>query len=219
MIRNIKLLVVALLLSVTTAYADESVAIAETNVDVIQAIANKTQDTIGLIVRTVTTPLIGVKDIQCLARNIFYEAGNQPEEGMVAVGLVTLNRADDPNYPSSVCGVVHQRTVLETPKHVTKMVTTKVGYFGRTETHKETQTIWTKVTVCQFSWACTTVRTPKENDPRWVESMRVAQALAYGEYDDWREKYANAMHFHAVALHPGWKLKKISKVGGHIFYE
>ena len=76
-----------------------------------------------------------------------------------------------------------------------------------------------EVPVCQFSWNCHAVKKPKEDDPRWIESQRIAQALAEGDYSDYRDKYANAMHFHAVALKPGWKLKKISRVGGHIFYE
>jgi spore germination cell wall hydrolase CwlJ-like protein len=218
MIRNIKILAFLLVLAVTNVWAEDT-TVAQLDQNVIQAITIKAQDTLGVFIKTVTTPLISVKDIQCLARNIYYESANEPEEGMVAVGLVTLNRAADPNYPSSVCGVVHQRTALEVPKKVTHMVTTKVGYFGRTETHKETQTVWTKLTVCQFSWACMNVRTPKSDDPRWLESQRVAQALAEGEYSDYRDKYANAMHFHAVSLHPGWRLKKITRIGGHVFYE
>jgi spore germination cell wall hydrolase CwlJ-like protein len=112
--------------------------------------------------------------------------------------------------------------VLDVPKTITKTVTTKVGWFGNTQTRKVTSTKMTKLTVCQFSWSCMGVKTPKKDDPRWIESQRVAMALAnvdYEEYDDWRGKYANAMHFHAVNVHPGWRLKRITRVGGHIFYE
>ena len=35
------------------------------------------------------------KDLDCLARNIYYEAGLESEEGKVAVGLVTINRSQD----------------------------------------------------------------------------------------------------------------------------
>jgi len=49
-------------------------------------------------------------ELQCLAKNIYYESGNQPEEGKVAVGLVTLNRKSDSRFPSTVCGVVNQRS-------------------------------------------------------------------------------------------------------------
>lgn len=53
---------------------------------------------------------VSTAEIQCLAKNIYYESGNQPLEGKVAVGLVTLNRKNDKRFPSTVCGVVNQRT-------------------------------------------------------------------------------------------------------------
>lgn len=50
------------------------------------------------------------KQIDCLAQNIYYEAGFEPEAGKVAVALVTLNRMQDPRFPKDICGVVKQRT-------------------------------------------------------------------------------------------------------------
>jgi spore germination cell wall hydrolase CwlJ-like protein len=50
------------------------------------------------------------KQIDCLAENIYYEAGFEPEAGKVAVALVTLNRMQDPRFPKDICGVVKQRT-------------------------------------------------------------------------------------------------------------
>ena len=49
------------------------------------------------------------KEKHCLARNIYYESKHEPEEGMVAVGLVTINRTNHPSYPNDICNVVHQR--------------------------------------------------------------------------------------------------------------
>jgi len=48
--------------------------------------------------------------ITCLADNIYYEAGNEPRKGKIAVAGVTLNRVRNPKYPSNVCSVVYQRT-------------------------------------------------------------------------------------------------------------
>ena len=70
-----------------------------------------------------------------------------------------------------------------------------------------------------FSWVCQGVKKPKADDPRWIESQEIALALARGEYDDYREKYAEAKHFHAVHVKPGWKLKRVAKTGNHIFYQ
>jgi len=45
----------------------------------------------------------------CLAKNIFYEAGNQEIKGKIAVAYVTLNRTKDKKFPKSICNVVYQR--------------------------------------------------------------------------------------------------------------
>jgi hypothetical protein len=50
------------------------------------------------------------KQIDCLAENIYYEAGYEPREGKEAVALVTLNRTQDPRFPKDICGVVKQKT-------------------------------------------------------------------------------------------------------------
>lgn len=46
----------------------------------------------------------------CLTAAIYYEAGNEPEEGQRAVAQVVLNRVRHPAYPNTVCGVVYQGT-------------------------------------------------------------------------------------------------------------
>jgi len=49
------------------------------------------------------------REIDCLADNIYKEAGHEPESGKVAVALVTLNRVEDPRFPKDICGVVKQK--------------------------------------------------------------------------------------------------------------
>lgn len=66
------------------------------------------------------------KQLQCMARNIYWEAASEPFEGKVAVAQVTINRVQSGKFADSVCGVVHQKT-----KFVEKVV-------------------------CQFSWFCET---------------------------------------------------------------
>lgn len=46
--------------------------------------------------------------VQCLTNAIYYEAGNEPEEGQRAVAQVILNRLASAAWPSSVCGVIYQ---------------------------------------------------------------------------------------------------------------
>lgn len=49
------------------------------------------------------------KQVDCLAQNIYHEAGYEPEAGKEAVAMVTLNRVNDPRYPKDICGVVKQK--------------------------------------------------------------------------------------------------------------
>jgi spore germination cell wall hydrolase CwlJ-like protein len=49
------------------------------------------------------------KEVDCLADNIYYEAGYEPEQGKVAVALVTMNRLQDPRFPKDICSVVKQK--------------------------------------------------------------------------------------------------------------
>lgn len=47
--------------------------------------------------------------IDCLAKNVYYEAGNQSDEGKIAVAMVTLNRVHSKNFAGSVCKVVNEK--------------------------------------------------------------------------------------------------------------
>ncbi len=50
------------------------------------------------------------QQVDCLAQNIYHEAGYEPQEGKVAVAMVTLNRLASGNYANDICGVVKQKT-------------------------------------------------------------------------------------------------------------
>lgn len=57
---------------------------------------------------TVTAEVRG-NQLNCLTRNIYYEAGHEPFEGKVAVAQVTLNRVASGKFPSDICKVVYQK--------------------------------------------------------------------------------------------------------------
>ncbi|WHO38080.1 cell wall hydrolase [Sphingobium sp. AP49] len=54
------------------------------------------------------TALDGFRALNCLTSAIYYEAGNEPDDGQRAVAQVVLNRVRSPLWPQSVCGVVYQ---------------------------------------------------------------------------------------------------------------
>lgn len=49
------------------------------------------------------------KERECLARNVFFEAGIESHEGKIAVAQATLNRVQHNRWNSDVCGVVYQK--------------------------------------------------------------------------------------------------------------
>jgi len=52
------------------------------------------------------------RSIDCLARNIYYEARGESSAGQYAVAEVTMNRKASPYYPKTVCEVVYQRAAF-----------------------------------------------------------------------------------------------------------
>jgi len=49
------------------------------------------------------------RHLECLARNVYYEARGEPVAGQYAVAEVTMNRTASGRYPDTVCEVVYQR--------------------------------------------------------------------------------------------------------------
>lgn len=60
----------------------------------------------NFIVHTSTTARR--EQLHCLALNIYWEARSEPVTGQLAVAAVTLNRVQNPRFPSNVCDVVRQ---------------------------------------------------------------------------------------------------------------
>ena len=56
-----------------------------------------------------TVKTVDPVELRCMAENIYFEAGGESLIGKMAVGQVVLNRVKSPNYPKTVCGVVHQK--------------------------------------------------------------------------------------------------------------
>ena len=173
-------------------------------------------------VNMIATPFLSDKDVECLARNIFYESGGEPREGKIAVGIVTVNRAQDPRFGRSVCEVVKARTVVAKTREVKKTELVRVGYFGPPEKVTTKHMVTEQVPVCQFSWTCQGyARQPKATDERWLESREIAEGIARGEYEEYKTKYGTALFFHSTGVRPIWaKTKKfVTKTGHHLFYE
>lgn len=63
-----------------------------------------------VLVKTKEKVALSQKDFDCLAKNIYHEAGVEDRAGKVAVAQVTLNRVKEGRWGSSVCKVVHAKS-------------------------------------------------------------------------------------------------------------
>ena len=187
-------------------------------------VKTQAQERLDNLVDVIMSPIVDInissKDVDCLAKNIYYEAGSESEEGKVAVAMVTINRVRDGRFGKSICSVVDQRTVRVKSVERTEEKMVQAGFFGRPEQQKIKTVVKENVATCQFSWKCMFVKKPKETDQRWEESQRVAQELLKGNYGMWQAKYTDALYFHATGIKPSWAKQKshIAKIGGHHFY-
>lgn len=69
--------------------------------------------TMSLLTAAITLSMLGTPNLdkeqhECLAMNIYHESRGEVIEGQMAVGHVTVNRANHPKFPSSICDVVYQ---------------------------------------------------------------------------------------------------------------
>lgn len=94
------------------------------------------------------TAQVRERQLECLARNIYHEAGGEPFEGKVAVAQVTINRAESGRFPSDLCKVVYEKNIV----------------YGQV--------------LCQFSWYCMIPSGARPTNPAvYNESMAVAKKV------------------------------------------
>ena len=132
----------------------------------------------------------------CLAQNMYFEAGNQPVAGKIAVSQVVINRTEHMNYPSDICGVVYQARWSENWKG--NMMPTR--------------------NQCQFSWFCDGKSDDPEDSKTWVQCLTLARNILQGAYGDITE---GATHYHSVYVNPYWadSLNETVVINEHIFYK
>ena len=87
-----------------------------------------------------------------MAKNIYFEAGNQPVAGKVAVSLVVLNRVEHHAYPDNVCDVIYQAQMRENWKGNLVPVRNR----------------------CQFSWFCDGKSDEPVDSATWMFSLATA---------------------------------------------
>jgi N-acetylmuramoyl-L-alanine amidase len=135
-------------------------------------------------------------DAYCMAKNIYFEAGNQPVAGKIAVSHVVLNRMYSPSYPDNICDVIYQARW-------------RTDWKGKEVPVRH---------MCQFSWFCDGKSDDPVDSDTWMFSLMVANSVLNGDFSDITE---GSTHYHADSVHPYWadSLNKVVTIDNHIFYK
>ena len=141
--------------------------------------------------------IINQTEIECMAKNIYFEAAIESTAGQLAVAQVTLNRVKSKHYPNTVCEVVY-----EGPHHAS-------GHPKRDR--------------CQFSWYCDGKDDEVRNKGKlWDNAHELAKyVLTHYFSDDLIDITDGATHYHANYIDaPNWAHQKRvkTKIDTHIFY-
>ena len=135
-------------------------------------------------------------EIYCLAQNIYFEAGNQPLAGKVAVSQVVINRVEHPSYPDNICEVVYQAKLRVNWKNEFVPIKNQ----------------------CQFSWFCDGKSDDPVDSQTWLLSMHIARDVVQQKYGDITE---GSTHYHSDKVDPYWasSLNRTVVINNHIFYK
>ena len=137
------------------------------------------------------------KQLTCLAKNIYFEARNEPFAGQFAVALVTLNRVSDAAFPNTICNVVYQG------------IHDSNGFPKRDR--------------CQFSWYCDGASDEVQNPKAFDKTQKIAN-LAMLQYSKLKSEGLDytegAIYYHTYEILPRWSnsFPKVGRIGDHIFY-
>jgi len=128
-------------------------------------------------------------DLQCLAENIYFEARGEPLEGQYAVAEVTLNRTQAPNFPHTICEVVHETRWDPNRRRL----------------------------VGDFSWTELGALSPPDG-PAWKQAMAVASAV-YDDLNTPLVPGALFYHATSVRPGWSRARRVVAAIGNHIFYQ
>jgi len=143
--------------------------------------------------KTTVVPMVNSEELECMSKNIYFEAAMESTAGKLAVAQVTMNRVRSSWYPNTVCSVVKQGRHYES------------GFPVRDR--------------CQFSWYCDGKHDTPSMGKMWGESQKVAiYVLENAKLLDITD---GATHYHADYIeNPRWAIArhKTMQIDTHIFY-
>jgi spore germination cell wall hydrolase CwlJ-like protein len=133
------------------------------------------------------------EDMGCLVEAIYFEGRSESTSGMLAIGIVILNRVRSDNYPNTICDVVHD------------------GHYwnGNPVKYK-----------CAFTYWCDGKPERYNNIRALAKVQEVVILLMDGVTI---EGIDFATHYHANYVSPYWAYSEdfiyVGRIGRHLFYE
>jgi len=144
--------------------------------------------TFGYVLHSVFAKQDDIRELTCLAFNVYFEARGEPIAGQYAVAEVTMNRVASGRYPDTVCGVVHQ----------------------------ENWDPLRKRQVSAFSWTELDER-PSFEDETFRQAWKIAEAVYYGRYTPTLAG-ALHYHAAYIKPSWARGNKPVARIGSHVFY-
>jgi spore germination cell wall hydrolase CwlJ-like protein len=129
------------------------------------------------------------RSLECLARNVYYEARGESRAGQYAVAEVTMNRKASPHYPKTVCEVVYQKNWDPIRKR-------NVG---------------------AFSWTEFEALDEPAGEP-WARAIRVAEDVYYQRRPPMLPGSVVHFHATYVKPDWSKERPRVAKIGKHVFY-
>jgi len=141
------------------------------------------------------------KEFSCLAELLYYEARSTGAKGMTAVAHVVQNRVQAKGFPSSYCGVSHERNQFSFHKAIKHSKKYKAGERSRTADNKafEQVLVVTQVTL----------------ERRYNSPLKASNKVLPSSFD------ASVMWYCTLSSNPPWasKFKEVYRDRYHKFFK
>ena len=147
--------------------------------------------------KTTVVQMVNSEELECMSKNIYFEAAMESTAGKLAVAQVTMNRVRSHHYPNTVCKVITQG------KHYSSGFPVKDR--------------------CQFSWYCDGASDEVRNLVAFNTTQKIANLamISYGSMKSQGLDYTEgAIYYHTYEINPRWSTSypKVGRIGDHIFY-
>jgi len=160
-----------------------------------------------VVVNTIFKPIkaqqVIDEEIDCLARNIYFEARSLSTAGKMAVAQVTLNRVKNERFPATICDVVYE---------------------GRHYFNSNLKAFVPQRNRCQFSWYCDGKSDAIQHQNTFKDITTFAHYFVNDYYNhDHADITDGALWYHAdyMKKFPKWSKtrSKVAQIDVHLFYK